>query len=153
MLEKEMRPAVIEWCKMQGLTPICEILCFSHYADFIAVKFQERVGRGIPKLERVVGIELKLSDYAGVLRQCRSLTHWCHEVYAVIPKANILRMKQATREKFRQDGIGMLPHICHCRIIGATEIEAAKRVLTHDEKSWKWFERKLWNRIKRDAKL
>ena len=147
MKEREMRPAVMDWCKLQGLIPVCEVFVGSHTADIVAVQFEERVGRRVPKVKLLVGIELKLTDYTGVTRQCVDLSKWCHMVHAVIPEVNIRKMQAKVLDRFVENKIGLLPFTSEGSI-GVSPINSAElgcpviKGARMDR-----FERNLWRRI------
>jgi len=108
MRERDMRPAVMDWCYCRGWSPVCEVYVKSHTADMISVAYGGQEGRLIPEVKTLVGIELKLRDITGVIRQCESLKWWCHAVYAAMPKEFVDRMKPETPTKFKSLGIGLL---------------------------------------------
>lgn len=144
MRERDMRPAVMEWLESQGHTPVCEVSVWTHTADIIAAKFAERIGRKVPPLESLIGVELKLSDIAGVLKQCKSLSRHVHQTYAAMPKKKVGAMIAKTLKKFVQSGIGLLS-------VGEVGVEVVIRpiveqVVRDDRRDW--MEKKLWRRIR-----
>jgi len=74
----------------------------------VSVAYGDRVGRKIPPVKTLVGIELKISDIVGVLKQCENLKWWCHAVYAAMPSEAVDRMKAETKTRFQLLGIGLL---------------------------------------------
>ncbi len=143
-----MRPAVMEWCRQHLLTPVCEVSVKSHLADVVAVRFAPRPGRTIPRAEMIVGIELKLTDYTGVMQQCNSLASWCHVVYAVIPQSNFLRMRGHVKDRFKAGGIGLLGYESDSVVSQIPPVTRKPLVSDHELSR---FERNLWRRI-RDGK-
>lgn len=109
MREREMRPIVQRWCDQNGLLTAYEmavsptILC-----DVVGFRFGERIGRKRPNVQFSVAIELKLEDIAGVINQARRNSHFVNESYAAMPAARIARMKPATLQTFRLNGVGLM---------------------------------------------
>jgi hypothetical protein len=56
----------------------------------------------------IVAIELKQDDVAGVLRQCESNRYRVSECWGAMPAERITRMRDATRQKFLDAGVGLL---------------------------------------------
>ena len=140
-----MRPVVFDWCKANGLIPVCEVNVKSHMADMIAVDYHPRIGKKVPTVRELVGIELKLSDVKGVLHQCSNLKSWCHRVYAVMPRTKCLKLKPDSLTEFTKLGIGLLMH-------DETKLEEllAPMPLTPTiYKDWyEYFQKNLWRRIR-----
>jgi hypothetical protein len=107
MLERDMRPAVDEWLEARGMAVRHESGIF-HNADVVGVRFAQQTGRAIPPLEKVIVVELKLNDIAGVRGQARVHTQYPVESYAAMPGDRVRRMKPETLNKFRYDRIGLL---------------------------------------------
>ncbi len=145
MLEREMRPVVFEWCKSQNLIPVCEVLVQSHMADIVAVSYHPRVGNRVPVVKELVGLELKLSDTKGVLRQCSNLKYWCHRVYAVMPRSKCLRIRPDNLAEFTKSGVGLLMH-------DETKLEEllAPELVTPTayKSNFEAFQKNLWRRIR-----
>tara|TARA_Y100000310_G_C20080301_1_gene533501 strand:- start:65 stop:511 length:447 start_codon:yes stop_codon:yes gene_type:complete len=107
MLEKELRKPINNWLLENHLEDAHECL-LSGYCDVLGFRFYPRIGRRIPELETVIGIELKLKDIGGVLSQARNNQYFVNASYAAMPENICKRMRQSTKEKFRIDGIGLI---------------------------------------------
>lgn len=143
MLEKHMTDTVGEWCLEQSLNPLRELWLSGTTGpvDVVAVRFAERIGKPIPAVERVIAIELKLDDVSGVIGQCRH-SRAAHAVFAAMPRERIDRMRSATVQRFRDEGIGLLAvDIAH----GITVVVYAEE---HADPIGQHIRRKLWRRYR-----
>lgn len=145
MKEREMRPAVMEWCIAQSHVPVCEVFVWTHTADIVAAKYAERVGRRVPPLESLIGIELKLNDIPGVIKQCVNLHRHTNQVYAAMPASRVKKMKQRTLDQFLQARVGLLA-------VRKTQVKVIINSFglllpSPDEWQRQSMEKKLWRRI------
>ena len=62
----------------------------------------------LPFHEKITTVELKLSDAAGVLHQSDNHHVFANETWAALPANRIGKMRQATIDKFKSAGIGVL---------------------------------------------
>lgn len=147
MLERDMRPAVIDWCYEQGYSPVCEVLVWSHNADIVAARFAQRTSRKIPELIGLIGIELKLSDVSGVLWQCNQLKKQTNVVYAAMPIERIGKFAPKTFNKFKSTGVGLLS----VTTAGKVNIEIPHYAENIQPNEWQrvTLKRKLWRRIQK----
>ena len=138
--EGTLRKPVISWLESLGMSPVFEV----YYCDVVGAQWAERIDRRIPALLRVVGVELKMDDVSGVIRQCQSNRHRYRECFAAMPSERISRMSNSTLNKFRRDGIGLLSvlgNICSCVIMPISNLD----VVSHDHlKSNLWRRRDEW---------
>lgn len=105
--EKAMRPAVYHWLRER-----CDCVCIERYikqaVDMVGFSFGPRDGRLIPDVSKVVAVELKLRDFAGVIRQAKINLRTCHESWAAMPFHVVAKMRPATVAKFVTSGVGLL---------------------------------------------
>ena len=101
--ERQMRPQVCTWLSGQGFIPVFEVhlACFGA-SDIVAGKFAEGL------LTDIIAVELKLDDIAEVLRQATNNRYVVPWSYAAMPDATCERMRQATLQRFEEQGIGLL---------------------------------------------
>jgi hypothetical protein len=97
VIEFDLRIPVANWLLSRGLVPVCEMYSLNN-CDLVGFAFNER-----KKLCRMVAVELKLSNVAEVIRQCRSHRWHANEVWAAMPTVSAKQQK-----KFRDLGIGLL---------------------------------------------
>lgn len=100
MIEFDMRRPVCHWLLNRGLSPVLECASLGN-CDIVGVRLE---GKPMRLLE-VVAVELKLTDVAGVMRQCdRHMQRGTTEVWAAMPiaRANDVRIR------FVDTGIGLL---------------------------------------------
>lgn len=107
VLERELRKPVADWMRAQNLQPVVEMVT-SHIADMIGIEYAERVGRKRPEAIRVVSVELKLLDIAGVIRQASTNRLYTDASFAAMPVEIVERMLPKTIGKFRAAGVGLL---------------------------------------------
>ena len=138
MTEKELRPHIIEWLKANGYEVAHE--CASmHNCDVVGFQFYEREGKRIPNLKRVIAIELKISDFNGVLTQCRSHRYYANQVFAAMPSVNVDKMKYETRVNFSEQGIGLLSIIENgCVAIGEVSLSYDPDFSGIHKALWRW---------------
>ncbi len=131
-----MRPSAARWLKTQGYLPICEMYLW-HTCDFVGARFGQRVGRAIPALEKVVAVELKLTDTSGVLRQCLKNAGMVSQSYAMMPCYQVSKMTRRSLDQFDASGIGLLS-------VG----ESVEMVIEARETGNRWWKnpRHLWRR-------
>jgi hypothetical protein len=96
MLEIELRLPVARWMLARQLTPTMECYCFRN-CDMVGVQWDEK------KVKHIAAVELKLTNVAAVLRQCKHHHHKASEVWAAMLKCS-LRMQ----EKFKEARVGLL---------------------------------------------
>lgn len=105
--ERDMRPAVDAWLEARGMGVTHEKTMY-HAVDVIGVLFAPRTSRRIPAVEKIVAVELKLTDVAGVIRQAVANRICSNESYAAMPGPRVKKMQGRTRDKFRKAGVGLL---------------------------------------------
>lgn len=97
MREFDLRIPVANWLLSRGLTPILECQSLNN-CDMVGIEFENR------KIKRMVAVELKLTDVAGVIRQCLSHVKWpMTEVWAAM-----LPVTDSGLAKIRAANIGLL---------------------------------------------
>ena len=101
MREFDLRIPVANWLILRGLSPICEVQSLRN-CDMIGVGFEAKI------LSSLVAVELKLSDIAGVLRQCGLHGDIVNETWAAMPPQSL-----RTIERFKAAGFGLLSVIGH----------------------------------------
>lgn len=62
----------------------------------------------LPYHKKIIAVELKLSDTAGVRHQADNHHVFANETWAALPANRVDKMRQATRDKFKSAGIGIL---------------------------------------------
>ena len=96
--EFSLRVPVARWLISRGLAPVCEVDSL-HNCDLVGIRW-DRPGH----ITEMVAVELKLTDIAGVLRQCA-----CHinrqvtETWAAMPAVSA-----KSQLKFANLGVGLL---------------------------------------------
>lgn len=104
-----MRDPVNAYLLDRGFFPAVEFCLHGcGITDIVAGSYLAREGRNVPKLWEVVAVELKLDDFAGVLRQAKTNKHHCDWSFIAMPAERIAKMKTATRDAIRLAGIGLL---------------------------------------------
>ena len=107
--ESEMREPVTGWLIDRGYLPCVEFwLTNAGITDIVAGSYDPRIGRRIPTLRKVVAIELKLTDVAGVIAQAQINRRLCDWSYAAMPVERVEKMRKDTLYKFRNAGVGLL---------------------------------------------
>lgn len=107
--ESDMREPVKAWLMDRDFLPAVEFwLHGCGITDIVAGSYAKREGRRIPKLWEVVAVELKLNDFAGVLRQAKTNRHHCDWSYVAMPVERIEKMRESTKAQLREAGIGLL---------------------------------------------
>lgn len=107
--ERDMREPVTRYLIERGFLPAVEFwLHGCGQADIVAGLYAKREGRKIPTLLEVVAIELKLSDFAGVLKQAARNKDCCDWSYIAMPSERIAKMRAATKIAIISEGIGLL---------------------------------------------
>lgn len=96
MREFDLRIPVANWLLSRGLSPILECASLNN-CDMIGLEIRER------KIVRMVAVELKLTDVAGVIRQCRSHLPRVNETWAAMPAQSL-----STEQRMAEEGIGFL---------------------------------------------
>ena len=127
MTEKELRPIVADWLKSKGYYVAHEVMLVN-YCDVTGCKWAERIGRRKPPMLKIIAIELKIADTAGVLDQTRTNCSVADYSYAAMPLEKCESMRLATRQKFRSKGIGLLGIDNKVDVI----IEAKNNRIEHD---------------------
>ncbi len=142
MVERDMRPAVDAWLRSRGMVETLWEAYLCQNADLVGVRFAPRVGRAIPPIEQCIVVELKMRDIAGVLRQAkRHRNGYPVESYAAMPSGFVARMRDASIERFRASGVGLLS--VHG---GAVDVVVAADV--RDDKEWGVYRpKRLWRRV------
>lgn len=105
--ESDMRPAIIDWLNARRCKVLHECVAMGN-CDVVGVRFAERHGRRIPPLENLITIELKMRDVAGVIRQAEKHVGVANGSFAAMPLERCQRMRDSTRERFWQAGVGLL---------------------------------------------
>lgn len=107
--EFDMREPVKSYLLSMGFFPAVEFWLHGYGpSDIVAASYLERVGRKVPELFEVVAVELKLEDFAGVLKQAKrnwQLSDWS---YIAMPIERVQRMRKATRDLVVASGVGLL---------------------------------------------
>lgn len=116
MREKEMRQPVADWLASQRYRAVVEMVT-AHIADMIGVRYAPSVERRRPEALETIAVELKLSDVAGVLRQCERNKCAVETSWAAMPEAAVAKMLARTLDKFRNAGVGLLSVGSEVRII------------------------------------
>lgn len=62
----------------------------------------------LPFHRKIIAVELKLNDAAGVLNQADNHRVFANETWAAMPEGRILRMRSDTRNRFEGAGVGLL---------------------------------------------
>jgi len=144
MKEKELKPIIADWLQNKNYYCIYELL-LGGYCDVVACKWNERVGRKVPKLIDVIAVELKLDDVSGVIRQAVSNKYYVNESYAAMPKSRINKMREGTLNKFKQAGVGLLS-------VGDGVEEVVKPEINLFESFDKYLVKRVWSRKLRDVR-
>ena len=145
MLERDLRPAVHAWLRSQGYTVIYEFLMCG-YCDMVGVRFDERVGRAVPRAIDAMAVELKLRDVTGVIAQAEANRAVVRVSYAAMPAETVAKMPHRTLERFRQAGVGLLA-------VGADVESRIAPGQPLPDMTLRYFSRRWWNRIVRDKRL
>jgi len=104
-----MREPVKAYLMDRGFFPAVEFCLHGcGITDIVAGSYCVREGRRIPRLWEVVAVELKLTDFAEVLRQARRNKKHCDWSFIAMPSERIGKMQQATKGAIRLAGIGLL---------------------------------------------
>ena len=109
--------------------------------DVVGVHWGERIGRPIPLMKRVVCVELKLSDVAGVLSQAKRNRFRIGESYAALPQSRVDKMRSKTIDGFAAAGVGLLSvtdSVVRCLVMPEVNLDA----FIHYDK----MRSKLWRR-------
>ncbi len=108
--EKDMRPIVLQWLRRSGyLTGEFELYLCGGNIDIAAARYGPRPGkRRKPPLIEMVAVELKLHDFAGVLLQAKANRAGCHLSYMAMPQQRCEMMREQTKQKARDAGVGLL---------------------------------------------
>jgi len=107
--EFDMREPVKAYLMDRGFLPAVEFwLHGCGPTDIVAGSYAKREGRKIPKLWEVVAIELKLSDFGGVLRQAKRNRNHCDWSYIAMPSERVDRLRDSSRQQIRLAGVGLL---------------------------------------------
>jgi hypothetical protein len=139
MTEKQLRKIVEKWLQDKGCYVAHEIMV-SGYIDLIGAKYKTRIGREIPGVEEIIGVELKISDILGVIGQAFNNCWFCDYSYAAMPKENISKMRQASLDKFKSRGVGLLAVDVESNQVEVI-VEANKNSIEHSPNIL----RRLWN--------
>lgn len=107
MKEKELRPIVDLWLQRQGYQVGHELL-LSGYCDVVGFLFDKRTSRYIPCLLKVIAVELKVSDVAGVISQAECNRYFVDKSFAAMPAERCQSMGQKTLSKFKKSKVGLL---------------------------------------------
>lgn len=107
-LEIHMRIPVCNWLRSAGLVYAVEPFLRYGSADIIAGRFAERTGRRVPPFTDGHLIELKLIDVNGVLTQSLRNCSVAEFSYAAMPASRCQMMRSATRQRFVDNGVGLL---------------------------------------------
>lgn len=99
MREFDLRIPVARWMLARGLTPIMEMQTMRN-CDMVGVQF----GLNPRRLLRIVAVELKLANFAAVLRQCQGHIGRAHEVWMAMP----LQPSKDRLKACEGEGIGFL---------------------------------------------
>ena len=141
-LEGKLRAPVCEWLVEHGLTPVFEVYMSHGTCDIIGVEFFERVGRRLPDIKCVHAIELKRSNFAGVLVQATKHQPLVHATWAAMPIASIEKARDSTLTKFAIYGVGLLGISEH---FNAVDI-VTPAMLNKDNLDFSRMRNKLWRR-------
>jgi len=107
--ESQMREPVKAYLMDRGFFPAVEFCLHGcGITDIVAGSYCDRKGRQIPILREVVAVELKMTDFAEVLRQARRNKKHCDWSFIAMPSERIGKMREATKEAIRSAGIGLL---------------------------------------------
>ncbi len=137
--EGKLRRPVIDWLCSLGMTPVFEVYLRHGTCDIVGVQWGERFGRSVPAMLRIVAIELKVSDVAGVLRQAEANRPYIGESYAAMPKWRTQKMRQSTLQSFKDAGVGLISvteESCRCLVMPLVNLDADSQMM----------KRKLWRR-------
>lgn len=106
--ERDMRTPVCQWLRAHGCFYAVE-MWLAGIADIVAGQYGPRpAARRIPPVTKIVAIELKRHDIAGVVSQCRANQHFVDLTYAAMPLDRCEQMTRRSRAKFADKGIGLL---------------------------------------------
>lgn len=136
--EKEMKQPVTKWLQERGFEAGYELM-IAGYADVIGFEFAERIGRPVPKLERVMVIELKLRDIKRVFEQARTNKYHVGESWVAMPEDFCEHISPTWLDRFREKGIGLLA-------VGDSVSIVFPPVggNSNGEAFGKWLQKKLW---------
>ena len=118
-MEGALRAPVINWMISRCMEPVFEAVA---NIDMLGVRWLPRTGRSVPDIEYVDAVELKLEELSGVLRQAVNNCYRAHRSWCAMPHARIARMKDASIQKFRDAGVGLLS----CARYGCTPVVDAR---------------------------
>ena len=146
MTERDMFPTVKRWLEWQGMHVLWESVIFSN-ADVVGVRFANQVGREVPRLLRVVVVELKIRDIAGVIRQSAHHREHPVESYAAMPDAIVCKMRKATVNRFRREGVGLLAVDPDAEWTSSTVFTAVRPSIDPTTR-WITVRARLWRRLR-----
>ena len=137
--EKALRPVVEAWFQKHGYYVAHEVMLAGGYCDLTGCKWEERIGRRIPKMQEIVAVELKINDVRGVLYQAENNKYVADTSYAAMPINKCARLKLKTLHLFESIGVGLLG-VSSLRGV-VIIVPALKNVISHNPNTC----RRLWN--------
>ena len=148
-LEKEMTPHVVKYLQDHGYLTVRETMCGRWgICDIVGVQFAERTSRRIPDCLMLVAVELKLEDAAGVLNQCKLNQAVANLSLAAMPASRIGRMRQQTKQKFYDLGIGLMAVDDHSGLCEFEITPVLQSVAEGWEDSRENLEKRMWRYTK-----
>ena len=129
-LEGKLRAPIGAWLATMEMTPVFEVCHAWGLCDVVGVKWFPRISRRRPLIEKLIYVELKLDDVAGVLRQGKNNRFAAHLSYCAMPVDRIQKMRESTRQLFLTQGVGLLS--CSTETVRVV-VPAEENVLAHPQ--------------------
>jgi hypothetical protein len=136
--EKTLRPIVEAWLQKYKYYVAHEVMLCG-YCDLIGCKWEERIGRRIPRMREIIAVELKINDIRGVLYQAKNNRYYADTSYAAMPINKCARMKPEKLQLFKNIGVGLLG-VSFLRGV-VIIVPAQKNLIKHNPNVC----RRLWN--------
>ena len=138
-IENDMRQHVVEWLTSLGMECAHESMVTAcGYCDVIGFEFGAQETRRIPRLNRVVSVELKMRDVTRVISQAEGNQPASTRSYAAMPQEFCDRMKTPTCQRFQDAGIGLLGVGHRCRIMIPAKWNSQADIQANQKKWWRW---------------
>lgn len=108
-VEFDMREPVKKWLLSMGYLSAVEFWLHScGPTDIVAGKYFSREGRSIPKLDKTIAVELKVSNIGEAISQALSSVSMCNCAYIAMPKSVIDCWTLRSWDKVRGTGLGLV---------------------------------------------
>lgn len=132
-LEKEMTPLVECWLRRLGFVTKREVQVGIGYVDIVGATFDSPPKTRGRKHQRVVAVELKLKDWAGVIAQAASNSLCELESWIAVPAGSeTALMRSRDSHKISLRGLGVLAVATG----GVRVVREARRVPVTYARSW-----------------